>query len=242
MKILRRIAAGTAVAGVALAAATPASAQFYLKSRDYSGAVIQGDEPGVLQPVPGATPAERRAAVAWTLRAGLNVAALQCGFQPTLLSVSSYNAMLTDHKAELAATWDTLTKYFNRTAGSKLKGQNALDHFQTLTYSSFSTIQAQLNFCQTAAAIGRDAAFTPRGQFATLAEQRLRELRNSQTPWGEQIFQLYAYADTAELPRFDPQCWDKKGVWREKKCGAQTWPVAGTGVAALNRPASAQPQ
>ena len=242
MNKVRAVTAGAAMAGVALAAAAPADAQFYLKSRDYSGAAIQGDEPGVVQPLPGATPAERRAGVAWTLRAGLNVAALQCGFQPTLLSVNSYNAVLADHKAELAATWTTLGKYFNRIAGSRQKGQDALDHFQTLTYSSFSTIQAQLNFCQTAAAIGRDAAFMPHGEFATLAEQRLRELRNSQTPWGEQSFVRYAYADNAGLPRFDPQCWDKKGLWREKKCGAQAWPPAGTGVAALSAPASAQAQ
>lgn len=242
MNMVRAIAAAAVMAGVALAAAAPASAQFYLKSRDYSGDAIQGDEPGMVQLLPGATAAERRAGVAWTLRAGLNVAALQCGFQPTLLAVNNYNAMLADHKAELGSSWDTLNKYFNRTSGSKLKGQNALDHFQTLTYSSFSTIQAQLNFCQTAAAIGRDAAFTPRGQFASLAEQRLRELRNSQTPWGEQSFVRYAYADNAGLPRFDPECWDKKAVWRDKKCGAQAWPPAGTGVAALNRPASAQPQ
>ncbi len=242
MNMVRAIAASAAMVGVALTAAAPASAQFYLKSRDYSGAAIQGDEPGVVQPLPGATPAERRAVVAWTLRAGLNVAALQCGFQPTLLSVNSYNAMLADHKTELAATWATLGKYFNRTSGSKAKGTDALDHFQTLTYSSFSTIQAQLNFCQTAAAIGRDAAFTPRGEFATLAEQRLRELRNSQTPWGEQSFVRFAYADTAGLPRFDPECWDKKGVWRTKKCGEQTWPPAGAGVAALNQRTSAQAQ
>lgn len=242
MTILRAIATSGVMAGIALATAAPASAQFYLKSRDYSGTAIQGDEPGVVQPLPGATAVERRAEVAWTLRAGLNVAALQCGFQPTLLSVHNYDAMLADHKVELAAAWDTLNKYFNRIGGSKLKGQNALDHFQTLTYSSFSTIQAQLNFCQTAAAIGRDAAFTPRGQLASLSEQRLRELRNSQTPWGEQSFAGYAYVDNAGLPRLDPECWDKKGMWRDRKCGVQNWPPAATRVASLDRAGSAQAQ
>ncbi len=242
MRMMRRVMATAVVAGLALGAAVPASAQFYLKSRDYSGAEIQGDEPDVVQPLPGATPAERRAGVAWTLRAGLNVAALQCGFQPTLLAVHSYNAMLSDHKAELSASWDALGKYFNRTSGSKLKGQNALDHFQTLTYSSFSTIQAQLNFCQTAAAVGRDAAFTPRGQFGALAGQRLRELRNSQSPAGELSFARYLYTDRTPLPRFDAECWDKNMVWREKKCGAQNWPPAGTGMAALRPAGSAQAQ
>lgn len=242
MRVWRRVAAVAVVAGAALTATVPADAQFYLKSRDYSGTELQGDEPGIVQSLPGATAAEHRAVVAWTLRAGLNVAALQCGFQPTLLSVHSYNAMLADHKAELAASWDALGKYFNRTSGSKLKGQNALDHFQTLTYSSFSTIQAQLNFCQTAAAIGRDAAFTPRGQFGLLAGQRLRELRNSQSPAGELSFSQYLYTDRTPLPRFDAECWDKNAVWREKKCGAQNWPPVGTGIAEVARPGSAQPQ
>ena len=242
MRVMRRTTAAVVMAGLTLVAAAPATAQFYLKSRDYSAAAIQGDEPGMVQPLPGATTIERRAGVAWSLRAGLNVAALQCGFQPTLLAVNSYNAVLADHKAELAASWTVLNKYFTRTAGSKLAGQNALDHFQTLTYSSFSTIQAQLNFCQTAAAIGRDAAFTPRGQFSALAEQRLRELRNSQTPWGEQMFAQYLYNDRTPLLRFDAECWDKKAVWRANKCGAQNWPPAGTGYAALTPAGSAQPQ
>lgn len=242
MRVMRKVATGVAMTGLAMLSAAPVGAQFYLKSHDYSGAEIQGDESDVVQNLPGATAAERHAGVAWTLRAGLNVAALQCGFQPTLLAVHSYNAMLTDHKAELAASWDTLGKYFNRTAGTKLKGRDALDHFQTLTYSSFSTIQAQLNFCQTAAAIGRDAAFTPRGQFGALAGQRLRELRNSQTPAGELSFGRYLYADRTPLPRFDAECWDKNAVWREKKCGAQNWPPVGTGMAALARAGSAQAQ
>ncbi|MGI4732811.1 MAG: hypothetical protein ACRYFW_13845 [Janthinobacterium lividum] len=227
-----RMAAGLTVAGLLAGAAMPASAQFYLQSRDLSGAPVSGDEPGIVQPLPGATPAEVRAGLAWTMRAALNVAALQCDFQPALTTVDNYNGLLRDHKAELAASWDTLGKYFVRVNGkSKLAGQNALDHYQTQTYSSFSTIAAQYTFCQTVSGIGRDALFTPRGQFATLAEQRMREVRNSLTPWGEQALMRYVYTDHSSLPRFDPICWSKKAVWVTKKCGAQNWPPAGTGVA-----------
>src|SRR3546814_4087726 len=66
----------------------------------------------------------------WTLRAAMNVAALQCEFEPTLLTRTNYNAMLKDHKAELAASIDTLLAYFVRTNGkNKRQGQSALDHF-----------------------------------------------------------------------------------------------------------------
>ena len=230
---LVRGAVGLAAAGMLAGVAAPASAQFYMKSRDLSGASVQGDEPGIMQPLPGATPAELRAGLAWTMRAALNVAALQCDFQPTLTTVSNYNALLRDHKAELSGSWDTLGKYFTRVHGkSKLAGQNALGHYQTQTYSSFSTIAAQFTFCQTMSSIGRDAVFAPRGEFAALAEQRMREVRNSLTPWGEQALIRYAYADRSPLPRFDPICWNKKAEWVTKKCGAQDWPPAGTGMAA----------
>src|SRR3546814_1768082 len=75
----------------------------------------------------------------WTLRAAMNVAALQCEFEPTLLTRTNYNAMLKDHKAELAASIDTLLAYFVRTNGkNKRQGHSALDHFSTVIYSSRS--------------------------------------------------------------------------------------------------------
>jgi hypothetical protein len=223
-----------AVAGIGmLASATPASAQFFMRSRDVSGDPVRGDEPGIVQPLPDATEAERRAGLVWTMRAALNVAALQCDFEPTLLTVANYNAVLKDHKAELQGSWDTLSKYFVRVNGkNKAKGQDALDHFQTQTYSSFSTVGAQFNFCQTADQIGRVAVFVPRGEFANVAVQRMRELRNSLTPSGEQMFQrTYFAALPMQLPRFDPVCWNKKGDWVIKKCGNPAWPPAGTGMA-----------
>jgi hypothetical protein len=229
---VRGVVAAVAAMG-SLVLAAPASAQFFMKSRNMSGDPVRGDEPGIVQALPGATPAEQRAGLIWTMRAALNVAALQCDFEPTLLTVANYNAVLTDHKAELAASWDVLGKYFDRVSGKKKgAGQNALDHFQTQTYSSFSTVGAQFNFCQAADNIGRMAVFVPRGQFGFVAEQRMRELRNSLTPSGEQMFQrTYFAALPMQLPRFDPICWDKKNNWVTKKCGSLNWPPAGTGIA-----------
>ena len=84
MQVLRRILVVAALLGAA--AASPASAQFFLKSHDLSGTPVTGAEPGVLPPMPGATPDERSAALVWQLRSALNVAALQCQFAPTLLT------------------------------------------------------------------------------------------------------------------------------------------------------------
>jgi len=234
MTVLRNaLALGGVVIGLT-ALAAPASAQFYLRSHDFSGPAVTGREDGLGQTLPGATDAEIRAAMAWNMRAALNVAALQCQFEPTLLSVENYNAILTDHSAELKAAFDTLGKYFTRTAKSVKGGQNALDQYGTRLYSGFAPVAAQYNFCQTASVVGRDATFVPRGGFSDFAMGRIRELRNSLTPYGEQHFQRYLGRDYASKPRFDPICWDKKGQWVTKKCGTFTWPPAATtsGVAA----------
>ena len=229
-----RIAMGLGLAAATLSA-SPASAQFFLQSRDMtSNIAVKGDEPGSGIVMPGATPAELRAVLIWNMRAALNVAALQCQFAPTLLTVDNYNAILRDHGEEIQKAFDAINKYYLRTNKTKAAGQAALDQFGTRTYSSFTTVAAQYGFCQTAHSIGRDAIFTPRGQFGDLASARTRELRNSLVPWGEQRFPRYIGRDTTPvvLPRLDPICWNKKNEWVTKKCGVQNWPPApGIGVA-----------
>ncbi|WP_242096167.1 hypothetical protein [Sphingomonas sp. CROZ-RG-20F-R02-07] len=208
--------------------ANSASAQFFLQPHDMSGQPVRGDEADIGLNMPGATAAEQRAAMIWTMRSALNVAALQCQFEPTLLVVSNYNALLTDHKDELKTAMDGVSKYYTRMAKTKKAGQDAFDQFNTRSYSAYATVNAQYNFCQTANSIGREAIFTPRGQLGALVEGRMRELRNSLTPWGEQRFPRYIGRDTAQvkLPRLDAICWDKKANWVEKKCGPINWPPA----------------
>jgi hypothetical protein len=220
----RKVLIRGAVAAAAMVLATPASAQFFLKSKEFAGQPVRGDEPGIGQPMPDATPAELRASLVWNMRAALNVAALQCQFEPTLLAVTNYNAMLVDHKAELKGAFDTLAKYYTRVGKTKAKGQSMLDQFGTRTYSSFVTVGGQFGFCQTAASIGRDAVFRPRGQFGDLAALRMAELRASLLgAYGEQALPRYASAPPV-LPRLDPVCWTKKGDWNPKKCGPLVWP------------------
>ena len=213
-----RIAAAS-VAAAAMLAAAPASAQFFMKSKDLSGPVVRGDEPGIVaQAMPGATDKEITAGLVWTMRAALNVAALQCQFEPTLLTVDNYNAMLTDHRDELKDSFDTLSKYFARVNKQPKAGQTALDQFGTRTYSSFSISSAQFNFCQTASSIGREVIYAPRGQLAAVAQKRMQELRNSLKPWGEQQFPRYVHTNPT-VPRLDKVCWSGKGEWQAKKCG-----------------------
>lgn len=223
------LALGVGIAGLAPGLATgPASAQFFLRSHPFEGQPVRGDEAGVIgQALPGATAAELKAALVWNMRAGLNVAALQCQFEPTLLTVLNYNAILLDHKDEFKNSFDTLGKYFSRVGKTKPAGQKLLDQFGTRTYSSFVTVGGQLGFCQTAANIGRDAVFQPRGHFADLAATRTAQLRASLFgSYGEQAVNRGMVQERPALPRLDQQCWDKKGNWVDRKCGPQNWPPA----------------
>ncbi|WEK01725.1 MAG: hypothetical protein P0Y59_08645 [Candidatus Sphingomonas phytovorans] len=220
MKLLRILCASAVAMGAF--SAVPASAQFFLAEPDMKAEAVRGHETGLGQALPGATEAEQRAALVWNMRAALNVAALQCQFEPSLLTQANYNVILLNHDDELKRSYDTLTKYFVRTAKTPKAGQLALDQFGTRTYSGFTTVAAQYGFCQTAASIAREAIFLPRGSFYQIAENRTRELRKSLIPSGEQRYprgMLYA-RQAGTLPRFDDLCWDKKGNWVAKKCGA----------------------
>ncbi|MET0308581.1 MAG: hypothetical protein ABW023_07735 [Sphingomonas sp.] len=216
---------GFILAGIAgLFAAAPASAQFFLKPADLAGARVTGDEPGMTGPaLPGATAPELTAALVWNLRAALNVAALQCGFEPTLMTLANYNAFLKDHDGELDESMAVLDKYFFRITKNKKAGQAELDKFLTRVYSGFSTVSGQRSFCQTAASIGHEAVFARHGQLYDIAHNRMRELRASLSPWGEQQFRArnisFLLPPARPLPPFgNDKCW-KKSSYNVKKCG-----------------------
>ena len=79
----------SALFGLCFAAvAQPAYAQIFWQAPDFRDtAVTPGENLGVI--LPGATPEEERAGWAWQLRSGLNVMALQCQFDRTLLTENS---------------------------------------------------------------------------------------------------------------------------------------------------------
>jgi len=207
--------AATAVA--AALAAAPAPAQLYLSPPDLRSAPIEGSDPLVGLPLPGATAAEYRAHLLWNLRAGLNVAALQCQFSDYLRAVPNYNGLLAHHNVELAAAYTALNNYYKRTLGAK--GQKAFDDYSTITYNNWSAAQAQQIFCQTATNITKSALAAPKGQLFPLAQARLRELRHALVPAYEPrpAYRPYLVRFSA-LPPLAPECYNKKDVLR-RACG-----------------------
>ena len=201
-----------------LALATPAQAQIFWSPPDLSGPILTGPEPGYGVAMPGATAAEQKAALVWNMRSGLNVAALQCGFEPLLRTEPHYNAMLSNHREELASAFSTLTAYFKRTNKTPRAAQGAVDTYGTRTYSSFSAVSGQLTFCTAAGRIGRAALGTPRGSLAVLAQEQLRSLYNGvKGKQGEQQFRMARLDFRRPLPSLEARCW--KGSKYIKGCG-----------------------
>jgi hypothetical protein len=185
MKRTRR--AGRAALIALALAATPASGQVLLYPTNFPTGPIEPTDPMVGIALPGATPAEARASLIWNLRSGLNVAALQCQFSPYLRTVDNYNAILAHHSRELAAAYTALEGYFRRVNGPR-NGPRRFDDYSTQTYNNFSTLQAQLGFCQTASRIGKDVLARPKGQFFAAAQARMRELRGSLRPLPDNFY------------------------------------------------------
>jgi hypothetical protein len=130
------------------------------------------------QPLPGLTAKEANADAVWTLRAGLNVAALQCQFSPFLATVPTYNALLRQHSDELADAFKVMTGYFVRLKGPKA-GQRMFDSYATRTNQNWATFDAQYSFCGAAAMTGRRALAVPKGKFGEFASTELGLLRKS---------------------------------------------------------------
>ena len=206
----------------AMLLSSPATAQFFMNDPGFQKGPVQGSDPLVGLPIADATPAEYRAHLLWNMRAGLNVAALQCQFSPYLRTVDNYNGLLAHHSKELAGAYKALNDYFKRTRGKE--GQKAFDDYTTSTYNNFSTLQAQLGFCQTAASIGKEALTRPKGQLHMIAEQRMRELRSSLIPsYKPTVIPFNPYAiRIAPVPPLGDECWNKRNELRVKCGGVET--------------------
>ena len=173
-----------------LAAPSAATAQIFLYDPAIPSSPIEASDPMVGLALPGATPNEYRAHLLWNLRSGLNVAALQCQFSPYLRAVDNYNDILAHHSRELANAYQALEAYFRRVHGRT--GPRQFDDYSTQTYNNFSTLQAQLGFCQTAARIAKEALAARKGELHQIARARMRQLRGSLVP----VHDTYAFART----------------------------------------------
>ena len=207
--------AAAALAG--LAGQQMAAAQLFVTDPGFKRGPIEGSDPLVGLPIPGANPAEYRAHLLWNLRAGLNVAALQCQFSPYLRAVDNYNGILAHHSAELASAYSTLNGYFKRVHGAK--GQKSFDDYTTITYNNWSTLQAQFGFCQTASGIAKEALTRPKGSLYLTAQSRMRELRSSLIAAYDPGLKYNPYQiRMPAMPELREECYDKKNRLR-KRCG-----------------------
>ena len=219
---------GMAMAACALAA-THAHAQIFYAPPDLSTPPVTGAEPELGLNLPGASATELKAGLLWHFRVAMNVAALQCDFEPALLTVSNYNATLAHHENELSSAFDTLTGYFRRTRGGGSRAAtNAFDQYNTRVYSSYSTVHAQKDFCQVMGQSGRDAIFADRGTLYQVAQRRMGEVNRALTPTGEQYFTNPAYNYRTTLPSFSKKCWKRDDLrdkcvedWKERLAKAQ---------------------
>lgn len=225
MQRYRKSKLGAAAVAAALMAGLAghqtAGAQLFVNDPDFKRAPIEANDPLVGLAIPGATPAEYRAHLLWNLRAGLNVAALQCQFSPYLRAVDNYNGILAHHDDELAGAYTTLNNYFKRVQGAPAKGQKAFDDYTTITYNNFSTLHAQLGFCQTASNIAKEALTRPKGELHVTAQNRMRELRNSLVPtYDRRLIYAPQQIRMPALPELREECYDKKNRLR-KRCGGR---------------------
>lgn len=135
--------------------------------------------PGIMVPKPvnlaRPTPAESRAHAVWMLRAAMNVAALQCQYSPFLRTVDNYNQMLRKHGAELMTAQTLLLGHFNRTV--KRGGAGAFDRYNTRGYNSFSTMDAQYNFCWATGQAGLAVRMANVGAMGAVAMEQVAAVR-----------------------------------------------------------------
>lgn len=134
------------------------------------------------------TPAEAEANAIWNLRAGLNVAALQCQYSRFLGTVRTYNDLLKHHSAELAGAQATMLAHFKRYDGTR--ALNSFDQYTTKTYNSFSTLDAQYQFCEAAGDVGHTALMLSKGEFGKYALARIGVLRSALTPTGTAVISV----------------------------------------------------
>lgn len=123
------------------------------------------------------TPIEADANAIWNLRAALNIAALQCQYSPFLATVKLYNGILLQHGPEIERAQATMLAHFKRYDG--VRATTSFDQYTTKTYNSYSTLDAQLAFCDGAATVGRELIAVRQGQLAPIARDRVAKVRAS---------------------------------------------------------------
>lgn len=113
------------------------------------------------------------AATIWHLRAGLNVAVLQC-VKPGDPAEAGYNAFLAAHKADLSAAFKALESEYRGRAGAQW--QDAFDDSMTRLYNFYAQPPARTAFCAAAEPLVAQAAATTAATLPAFAPAALAVL------------------------------------------------------------------
>lgn len=144
------------------------------------------------------TTAEADANAIWNLRAALNIAALQCQYSPFLATVNLYNAILQQHADEIDRAKLTMMAHFRRYDGAR--GVTSFDQYTTKTYNAYSTLDAQLAFCDRAGTVGRELLAIRKGQLAPIARDHVATVRASLVPVKPLSFLGTLSVESIDLP------------------------------------------
>ncbi len=120
------------------------------------------------------TAPEKQAESLWKMRAALNVGALQCQFDPLLKTVANFNEIAKLHRSELDKSRATMENRYRRLYGKG--GLGAFDRYNTKIWNGFSSVTAQVPFCNKVSEVGAAALATPSGDLALLANVKLPEI------------------------------------------------------------------
>jgi murein DD-endopeptidase MepM/ murein hydrolase activator NlpD len=121
------------------------------------------------------TSAEAKAEAVWQMRAALNVAALQCQYDPVLKVVDNYNQFVTRHKSELETARTTVEDHYRRRYGKAWAGQ--FDRYNTRNYNGFSATRVQVAYCNKMGEVGSRTLTMEAGTLSLYAQTTVPEIR-----------------------------------------------------------------
>ncbi|QMW22291.1 hypothetical protein [Sandaracinobacteroides saxicola] len=156
------------------------------------------------------TSAESQANAVWSMRAALNVAALQCQKSPFLATVRNYNDFLRHHSDELVGAMRGMQGYYRRVKGAKT-AQREFDSYTTRTYQSYASFDAQRAFCETAALVGREALRVRKGRLGAAALAAVPDIRKSLADFSGNERGFAVDRNWVTVPQIGDPCIDERG-------------------------------
>jgi hypothetical protein len=145
---------------------------FQLRNAASFAALLLISEPLAAQSM---TATETKAEALWKMRAALNVAALQCQYDPALKVVDNYNQFVKRHSTELESARAAMEGNYRRRFGKAWAGQ--FDRYNTRNYNSFSATGVQVAYCNKMGEVGTKSLAMEPGTLTAYAVTTVPEIR-----------------------------------------------------------------